>query len=169
MKLRETQTGFTLIELMVTIVVLAIVVSIAVPSFQKLLASNNVAFDRDEFFSMLMLARSEAIKNGQAVTICKSSGGSACDNSLSWSSGWLMFADDNRDGSLTGSEKVLRTTSAVDGGVTVSHSAGADVVTFESRGLLLAGAGEFTFTHPSDSTLSRKVSLTVTGRASKGG
>lgn len=169
MKLRELQAGFTLVELMVTIVVLAIIMTIAVPSFQKLLASNNVAFDRDELYSMLVLARSEAIKNGQAVSICKSVDHSACDNSLSWSSGWLMFADENRDGTLTGSEKLLRTTSAVDGGVTVSHSAGADFVTFESRGLLLAGAGEFTFTHPSDSTISRKISLTVTGRATKGG
>ena len=80
-----------------------------------------------------------------------------------------MFADENRDGALAAGEKVLREVSAVDGGVEVSHSSNADVVTFDSRGLLLAGSGNFTFSHPSDVTITSSVALTVTGRATKGG
>lgn len=165
---KNQNSGFTLIELMVTVVVLAIVVTVAIPSFRNIIVSNSVSFDRDELFNLLQFARSEAIKSGTSATVCKSSNGTSCDSGLSWNGGWLVFADTDRDGTLDSGEKILKSVAPLDGQVSVSHSGGDDVVTFESRGLLLDGDGTFTFSHTAGAQFTKTVVLGVTGRATKG-
>ena len=83
--------GFTLIELMVTVAVLAIVLSIAVPSFQTLITNNKSQTMGDEFAQALNFARSEAVKNKKRVSICASSNGTSCTGS--WSEGFIVFQD----------------------------------------------------------------------------
>jgi len=160
--------GFTLIELMVTIAVLAIVVTIGVPSFRNIIVSNSVAFDRDEFFTLVTFARSEAIKRGTAITICKSSNGTSCDDSLGWNGGWLAFHDANANGTMDSGEDPVRTVGPLDGQVAVSHSAGDDEITYGSRGLLVRGQGTITFSHSAGSQFDKTVEVGLTGRASKG-
>lgn len=162
--------GFTIIELMVTIAVLAIIATFAVPSFRDVIISNSVASDRDELFVTLNFARSEAIKRGRAVTVCKSADGSSCDNSLSWNAGWLVFQDDDRNGAKASTETALRSHGALDGQVAVAYSGTNNTITFESRGLLLssASAGTFTFSHSAGSKFNRTIELGVTGRSMKG-
>ncbi|MDX1799910.1 MAG: GspH/FimT family pseudopilin [Marinobacter sp.] len=166
----KRHAGFTIIELMVTFSVLAIIATFAVPSFRDVIISNSVASDRDELFVTLNFARSEAVKRGRAVTVCKSANGSSCDNSLDWTAGWLVFQDDNRDGAKAGTEPAIRAHGALDGQVAVAFSGTANVITYESRGLLLssASAGTFTFSHSAGSKFDRTIELGVTGRAMKG-
>ncbi|MBW4936404.1 GspH/FimT family pseudopilin [Marinobacter sp. F4206] len=161
-------SGFTLIELMVTIAVLAILVTVAVPSFRNIIISNSVSFDRDEFFSLVAFARSDAIKRGTAVTICKSSDGSTCDDSLAWSDGWLAFHDADGDGVKETGDDPVRSRGALDAQVAVSHGGAADRITYGSRGLILRGQGLVTFSHSAGSQFDRTVDIGVTGRASKG-
>jgi type IV fimbrial biogenesis protein FimT len=75
--------GFTLIELMVTIAVLAIVLGIAVPSFQEFAVRNRLAATTNELVSALALARSEAVKRATRVTVA----------SADWAGGWQVFVD----------------------------------------------------------------------------
>ncbi|WP_417539845.1 GspH/FimT family pseudopilin [Marinobacter sp.] len=164
----QSTRGFTLIELMVTIAVLAIAVTIAIPSFRNIIVSNSVAFDRDEFFTLVTFARSEAIKRGTAVTICKSSDGGSCDDSLGWNGGWLVFHDANGNGDKNTGDDPVRAVAPLDGQVTVGHSAGDDRITYGSRGLLLRGQGIVTFSHSAGTQYDRTVDIGLTGRASKG-
>lgn len=83
--------GFTLIELMITLAVMAIVLSIAVPSFQTLIINNKSQTMGDEFAQALNFARSEAVKNKKRVSICASSNGTSCTGS--WSEGFIVFQD----------------------------------------------------------------------------
>lgn len=83
--------GFTLIELMVTVAVLAIVLGIAVPSFQAQVINNRSQTMGEEFAQALNFARSEAVKNKQRVSICASSNGTSCTGS--WSEGFIVFQD----------------------------------------------------------------------------
>lgn len=162
------QEGFTLVELMVAIALLAIIASLAVPAFRDTIISNSVSFGRDQYFGALTFARSEAIKVGTSVSVCKSANATACDASASWSDGWLAFVDANRDGNLDTGDRIVKTGGPLDTAVTVTHSTSADVVTFDSRGLALRGDGLFTFSHSSGSSFNKTVDLSVTGRAMKG-
>lgn len=127
------QTGFTLIELMVTIAVLAIVISIAIPSYQNMVLANRMAAQANQVITALNYARSEAVKRGATATVCSTSGGTACAGSTDWSTGWMVFADANGDGTVDTGEAVLRVWPALNTGNTLK--AGSRMrITFTATG-----------------------------------
>lgn len=87
----RTQRGFTLVELVVTIALLAIVVGLGVPGFQDLLRDNRALTLSNSIVEGLQIARSEATKRRGCVELCrKNSAGDACDHGADWSAGWLI-------------------------------------------------------------------------------
>lgn len=84
----KNQRGFTLIELMVTIAVLAIVVSIAAPSFTNMIRNNQSVALGEELVTALNYARAEAVKRGARVSVCASSNGTSCTGN--WTQGWIV-------------------------------------------------------------------------------
>ena len=83
--------GFTLLELMVTISVAAMVLAIGVPSFVDLVRNNRAATNVNELLTAFAIARSESIKRGSNVSVCRSSDGATC--TAAWSDGWIVFSD----------------------------------------------------------------------------
>jgi type IV fimbrial biogenesis protein FimT len=79
--------GFTLVEMMVTMAVMAIVLAVAVPSFTSLVASNRLSAQANDWLSAFYLARAEAIKLNQNVRLCHSADGLLC--SPAPAGGWL--------------------------------------------------------------------------------
>jgi len=102
--------GFTLIELMVTLAVAAILLTVAVPNFREFIERNRVSSTTNILVGALQLARSEAIKRGNyPVILCKSSNGTSCSSSAAWKDGWLLYADTNADKSFTaGTDELIR-------------------------------------------------------------
>jgi type IV fimbrial biogenesis protein FimT len=90
---RFRDQGFTLIELLVTIAVAAILMGLAASPMSKMFASNRVQTEASSFVSDLMLARAEAVKRGQGVSLCASSNGTTCLGTNTWQSGWIMYSD----------------------------------------------------------------------------
>lgn len=88
------QGGFTLIELIVTTIVLAIVVAVGLPSFMTLIQNNRIATETNKVITAINLARSEAIKRGVNVTLCASSDQQTCASN-NWSDGWIVFVDND--------------------------------------------------------------------------
>ncbi|MBK1647898.1 GspH/FimT family pseudopilin [Rhabdochromatium marinum] len=104
--------GVTLVELVMTLAIAAILLAIGVPSFQNITATNRIASLTNELRGALQLARSEAVKRGRTVTVCKSDditdSTPTCNASANWQDGWVVFVDTNNDGSLDSGEIPLR-------------------------------------------------------------
>jgi len=86
--------GFTLIELMVTILVLGILLGVAVPSFREAALGSRLTGYANNLVASAQLARSEAIKRNAAVTLCASKNGTTCgvDAGSGWEAGWIVLA-----------------------------------------------------------------------------
>ena len=102
-------TGVTIIELAVTLVVLAVLVAVAVPAFTRLLLDTDRATVLSELTAALNLARTEALGRGLPVVVSRSSDAATC-GSGSWEEGWLVFVNDDNDSPpvVDGGEEILK-------------------------------------------------------------
>ncbi|HPY38904.1 MAG TPA: GspH/FimT family pseudopilin [Thiolinea sp.] len=100
---RLQQTGMTLVELMVTLGVVAILATVAAPSLQSMIERNQLQALTNNMVSNLYYARSEAAKRGFNVTLCASDATqNACDTSAtSFANGWIIFTDYDSNATLT--------------------------------------------------------------------
>lgn len=88
--MQKRQKGFTLLELVVTILIMGILATIAMPSYSRLMASNKVRTVVGEFQSAIFLAQKEAIRTKQNISICPSIDGENCTGTDNFSVGWIV-------------------------------------------------------------------------------
>lgn len=102
--------GFSLIELMVTLAIAAILLTLAAPSFSQLINNNRIVSESGSLAQDLAVARSEAVTRATTVTVCPSTSGAGC-TATAWELGRIVFADVDGDGTVdAGSDTVLRVT-----------------------------------------------------------
>ena len=137
------QYGFTLVELLVTISIATILLTMAVPSFSDFVKDNRMVTQTNDFVTALNLARSEAIRRGSRVTVCKSSSGTACTAGGNWEQGWIVFVDADGDGAVnTAATDVLRVRAALATGVTLKGATVlANYISYVSSGATQQLAG----------------------------
>lgn len=123
------ERGFTLVELMIAVAVLAVLAAIAYPSFTQVIRSNRVATASNEWVAAVSLARSTAVRNTTGAGICASGDGATCG--VEWNAGFLLWDDDNGDGTLDNAETVLR---FVQGPQEMTVEGPEDPITFDGRG-----------------------------------
>jgi type IV fimbrial biogenesis protein FimT len=147
--MKTTNTGFTLFELLVTLAVVAIVTTLAIPSFRQTIMNNRLTTQANEFITDLNIARSEAVKQGNTITITSNNGNN-------WAAGWAM----TDSGGTT-----LRVHSTLDGTTTLTGSAGT--ITYLRTGFIGGGA-TLTFDICDDRTgeTGRRITILSTGRPS---
>lgn len=145
--------GVTLIELVMTLAISAILLTIAVPSFQSIVAMNRVSGITNELTASLQLARSEAIKRGRSVSVCKSSDldaaitatapACATATTTTWPDGWLVFVDVNGDGIRNGDDDTLIKVGRLLGNQPIATGADfAKFIGFNNNGTLNATGNE---------------------------
>ena len=153
------QAGFTLIELMITIFILAILVSIAVPAMTSFMNSNRLTAHTSELKQAIQYARSEAVSRNQDVSICASSDGATCTGDGDWTQGWIVR--------LAGDGTVLR----VWNGLSDNYVADGITTTFLSTGERFTGDVPFAIKHVTDAAYVRNLEVSNVGwvTVTKGG
>lgn len=132
-------SGFTLIELMVTLAVLAIAVAIAVPSYDSLVTTNRMAGQLNEFVASLHFARSEAIKRGLPVQVCRSNNTPPTCNTPAggWEQGWIVVVTDGVGGAPN---TVLKDNAAFEGANRLTGNSNVvNRIQFDRNGFALGG------------------------------
>jgi type IV fimbrial biogenesis protein FimT len=157
--------GFTLVELMITVAVVAILAAIAFPSFQQVLRSNRVASANNEVMGLVALARSEAIRNKRGGAVCGSSNGTSCDGD--WSKGMLAWSDTDPDGALGADETVLRFVTTNPAITATGPSASS--IAFDARGRLVGAVAKEVVLQPTScnkQALLRRLTVNASGQIS---
>lgn len=171
----KTQRAFTIIELMVTMAVAAILITVAIPAMQDLVRNNRLVTQTNLLVSHIQLARSEAIKRSSQSALCRSADPQAatptCSGSATtWTTGWLVFADGNGDGAYqSATDTLIRIGEATTGGITVRTNANADLnLRYNPNGTLNGNAALFAVCDGRDDPedFGRHVQIAVTGRPS---
>lgn len=170
--------GYTLIELMVTMAAAAIVMAIAIPSFNGVVRSNRLTAYANDWVSTLNFARSEAIKRNVPVSVRRKSA-----NSQEWEGGWDVFVDQNGNGTFNddtdttlcevGEDCLLKTYDTLSVGYTLrtgSNSSYKDYATYLAGGLSQNQVSEvFRLCDNTQNTnASRTISINAVGRPSAG-
>ncbi len=119
--------GLTLIELMITLVILGVTVTMATPAMQRLIQGSRLRTETTRLLDAINLARSEAVLRNVPVSLCPSpmadSGIPACAGDFS--DGWIVFTNRNRDGIInTESDQVIRAFAAIPSGYSLTNLAG---------------------------------------------
>lgn len=138
------QAGVTLVELLTVIVIVAILMAIGVPSFRYVTTANRVATESDALLGDLQYARSEAIREGQQVTVCLSTDHANCDtasNPPTWQEGWIVFSNPNNKTGVDANDPLLRVnTGFTSTGDTFQSSNTTGTINFSGEGFANIGA-----------------------------
>ena len=152
--------GFTMIELMMTIAIATVVMTLAIPSFRYITNANRIASEVNGLLGDMQFARAEAIKEGQGITVCASTNGLTCTaGDTFWHNGWIVI-------SSVAAVGVLRVQSQFSSSDTFVSP--LTTVTFNREGYAagVANGGSVITLHDSTSTSAwtRCLALTFTGQ-----
>jgi type IV fimbrial biogenesis protein FimT len=151
------QYGVTLIELLVTLSIVVILATVAVPGLQQFMTTNRLSGITTEFMGILNSARSEAIKTSLPTIVCASSDFTNCTGT--WSSGWISFIDNDRSSSRTNGDTYLRRNTALTDNYTANGT--STTIIFERDGRANTDA-TMVFCRNSDEATAQAIIITPT-------
>lgn len=144
---KATQNGFTLYELLTTLLIVGVVLSLGIPNMQSFRQNSRMTATANDLHSSFHLARSEASRSKTNITICASANSMTaaptCGGQLE--AGWIVFEDRNGDIAVNGADAVLRRFPAVNSSIVVNTTGPDDYFSFAPTGL---GRGNITGTPP---------------------
>lgn len=176
----QLQSGFTLIELMVTLAIVAILATLAAPSFQTFIVRSNLSGLSNDITSSILQARQEAISKNSCVVMCRSTSASGaapqCDEGANdndgknWNVGWIVFLNPTCDVSIKKPDAglIVKAREAGNTGYfAIKNSATAETIVFNGTGQMQNGKVNFSMesdTLDPDRTASRNLCVDTLGR-----
>jgi type IV fimbrial biogenesis protein FimT len=143
----KRESGFSIIELMIVLVIASILVATAGPGFMNLLGNNRTISEVYALRATLNNARTEALARRAPVVVCPTTDGLACADSSDWSTGYMVFVDTDNDNAADSSdpdEEIIQFETGPRP-VDLAFSNGANRVRFGAQGSALGFEGTFTF------------------------
>jgi type IV fimbrial biogenesis protein FimT len=177
---QDQARGFGLVELMITVSMVAILAAIALPSYSSMIRRNRIATQTNDLLSAFNMARNESITRSRGVTLCAADTTGdeppdACGTATAWSTGWMIFIDDTATldadpPTAIESENVLRMWRGVEQN-TLTVDGDQYFVRFNPRGMAASDpAPPITFTLKPESNCSnqqqRAITINSLGRSS---
>ena len=117
---RADAAAFTLVELVVALAIAGLLAVLAMPAFHDWLGAYQLANHAKHLAETMTRARTEAVRRGHRVNLCKASGPGNCADQGTWTAGFLVFVDVNRNGKVDDNEPVLEVGGAAPRGITVT-------------------------------------------------
>ena len=137
---RKQQFGFTLIELIITLTIAAILLTVAVPGMSRFINNNRLSTVANDFIGDLSLARSEALKRGSQAGMCKGSASGCAGAGTPWADGWIVFADVDENETWSANDILLRVREALPPNTAITVSTGSDnPIIYGSQGQVVYG------------------------------
>jgi len=162
----KREAGFTLLELMITVGILAIVLSVGVPSYRGIVMDNRLASQANLFATSIKLARSNAVRFQRNATVCSSANYDAavptCSSNNDWSGGWIVWVDKDRD-AATDANEIISVSGPVHSASELK-STSANRFTYDGRGFATTAAGELTLCDNRSGEMGRRIRVNATGR-----
>lgn len=160
------RNGFTLLELLVTMSIVLIVLSVGVPGFQGMIKDNRLVSQTNEFVTAVNLARSAAVRFQRNATICVTADYTAavpaCAGGTDWSQGWVVWVDKDRNGAPAANEVLTVHEPLPD---TITFTSGATgQFSFDARGFGTAAADALTLCDDRGGEMGRVVNVNAMGR-----
>ncbi len=156
--------GFSIIELMVTLTIVSIVLSYAMPSFYQLKLNKLMESERNRLTVSLNFARNYAVKNQQHVIICPSSSGNSCDNKSKWFGGWIIFLDSNKNRMLDSDELLLQHENAMKKEIMATSSKYRQKIRYDGMGFSPGTNLSINFCDARGSEFAKSIILNNAGR-----
>lgn len=104
---RSSETGFTLIDLMISLAIIGILAAISVSAYWNYVIETRIMGETNNLANTMHQARIAAAERGEPVSVCASNNGAACTGSP-WQEGWIVFTDNGAPGAVDGNDVVLR-------------------------------------------------------------
>lgn len=132
--MNRKDAGFTLIELMIAVAVVAILLGLGVPAWHSVVSATHSSSARELLYEATLAAGNHAMVAGNAAVLCASTDGVQCSGGSDWSHGWIAFSDTNRDRTRSNDERLLRVQGALPDGVHLRGTAGRSRLVFQPMG-----------------------------------
>lgn len=164
------QTGFTLLELMITVAIAAILLTVAVPGFQTTIANNRLVTQTNSLVTDINIARSEAVKRGTGVVLCSSADPNAAAPAClgagnAWTSGWIVFVDNDNNGAFGAGDTLIKVSQASGGTATILTAGDLNTFTYNGDGTsAIANNADFVICDNRGEAFGRQVQIRSTGR-----
>ncbi len=158
-------SGFTIVELIVTLAIAAILLSLGAPPMQTYLANQRVTAAMNTIATGFNLARSTAVEQRQPTGVCATSNGVSCGGSTDWSRGWMVWVDNDESGTYTpAADELVRVNLQEEGAMVVTANINLQV--YSPSGLLvpMPGGVENIVVCEADATRQGRVAILPSGQ-----